>query len=211
MMVAAACSGREFCCGIVQSQSKEESEDVFNCSITPNQLYVHTGCFLVYWPLSPLFSAYRLSDFRIPMDFPPYKKQMGLRSPESDHFVQPSDNEGNMNSKQELDELVTAFVRRFHEAHAGPARMSRPCRSVRVADQPTGEFACVLKHVSHCAPCLEELARLRRLKAQPSDDAPWTHRSYWAGRNCQDLIRISLNRACRSHLFNAAIEDFSLK
>jgi len=79
-----------------------------------------------------------------------------------------------MNRKQELDELVAAFVRLVHQAHANPDRVGCPDRAtlVSLATQPASrDFAHVLDHLSQCAPCLEELAKLRRLKPHPSNDS----------------------------------------
>jgi hypothetical protein len=102
------------------------------------------------------------------------RNKWGYPGQNSDHFTQANGNEGNMNRERDIDELVTAFVRHLHEAHANPARVGCPDHAalVGLANQPTtGDFACVLNHISQCAPCLEKLARLRRLKAQPSDDS----------------------------------------
>ena len=75
-----------------------------------------------------------------------------------------------MNRKQELDELVTAFGRHLHEAHANPDRVGCPDQAtlLALANEPApGEaFTSFLDHISHCAPCLEELARLRKQRRQ---------------------------------------------
>jgi len=71
-----------------------------------------------------------------------------------------------MNREQEFEELVAAFGRHLHEAHANPDRVGCPEQATLIAlaaDPKSGEkFASVLDHLCHCAPCLEGLAKLRK-------------------------------------------------
>ena len=73
-----------------------------------------------------------------------------------------------MNRKQELDELVAAFGRHLHEAHANPDRVGCPDKAslLALANQPGtgGAVNSILDHIPHCAPCLEEFANLRKQK-----------------------------------------------
>lgn len=71
-----------------------------------------------------------------------------------------------MKRAQKLDDLVAAFGRHVHEAHANPERIGCPDQSSlrNLANQaPLGpEVTGLLDHIRSCAPCLEDhLKRFR--------------------------------------------------
>ncbi len=77
-----------------------------------------------------------------------------------------------MNRKQELEELVAAFEHHLRQAHANPDRVGCPDQTTLIAlaseAQPGEKELASLDHICHCAPCLEHLARLRKVKRPPN-------------------------------------------
>lgn len=62
------------------------------------------------------------------------------------------------------NELIDAFDRVVHQDHPNPGRANCPGGTVlrELASQPERfRSASTLGHIRHCAPCLDELKRLR--------------------------------------------------
>lgn len=70
-----------------------------------------------------------------------------------------------MNSQRELNELIAEFDQELHTKYANPKRQGCPGKAAlkKLAMEPERFHAkAMIAHLSHCAPCLDELKTLRQ-------------------------------------------------
>jgi hypothetical protein len=79
---------------------------------------------------------------------------------------------GNVNRKNDLDDLIAAFGLQLQHEHANPERVGCPGQAALegFASNPgSGEAAAIVDHIRHCAPCLAELRALRMAGKLPAE------------------------------------------